>query len=119
MPKICRKGIPAALLRHLFDRIRERAISENQLGLLLDWIEANPEVPQGKCFKRFPEITVCGEGELVKTFLRRGQIADGAEVISLCRKPFDSRTPALQPPPTRAVSSHPGDISAASRGTAD
>ena len=80
MPKIRRKGIPSALLRHLFDRIRERAISEKQVGLLLDWIEANPEVPPGKWCKRFPEMTVCGEGELIKTFLRLGQIADGEEV---------------------------------------
>ena len=80
MPKIRRKGIPAALLRHLFDRVREREISEDQLGLLLDWIETNPEVPHGKWFKRFPEMTVCGEGELIKTFLRLGQIAEGVEV---------------------------------------
>jgi hypothetical protein len=26
----------------------------------------NPEVPHGKWFKRFPEMTVCGEGELIK-----------------------------------------------------
>ena len=80
MPKIRRKGIPAALLRHLFDRVREREISEDQLGLLLDWIETNPEVPHGKWCKRFHEMTVCGEGELIKTFLRIGQIAEGAEV---------------------------------------
>ena len=80
MPKIRRKGIPAALLRLLFDRVREREISEDQLGLLLEWIEVNPEVPHGKWFKRFPEMTVCGEGELIKTFLRLGQIAEGVEV---------------------------------------
>jgi hypothetical protein len=80
MPKIRRSGIPPALLRHLFDRVREREISEDQLGLLLDWIELNPEVPHGKWFKRFPEMTVCGEGELIKTFLRLGQIAEGVEV---------------------------------------
>ena len=80
MPKIRRKGIPAALLRHLFDRVREREISEDQLGLLLDWIEKNPEVPHGKWCKRFHEMTVCGEGELIKTFLRLGQIAEGVEV---------------------------------------
>ena len=80
MPEICRKGISAAPLRHLFDRVREREISEDQLGLLLDWIEMNPEVPHGKWFKRFPEMTVCGEGELIKMFLRLGQIAEGVEV---------------------------------------
>lgn len=81
MPRIRREGIPAALLRHLFDRIREREISEEQIGLLADWLETNPEVPDGKWFKRFPEMIVCGEGELVKTFLRVGQIAEGEQVV--------------------------------------
>jgi hypothetical protein len=34
----------------------------------------------GKWFKRFSGMTVCGEGELVKTFLRQGQAASGEEV---------------------------------------
>jgi hypothetical protein len=79
MPRIRREGIPAALLRHLFDRVREREISEEQIGLLSDWLETNPEVSHGKWFKRFPEMIVCGEGELIKTFLRPGQIAEGEE----------------------------------------
>lgn len=80
MPKIRREGIPAALLRHLFDRVREREISEEQIGLLAGWLETNPEVPQGKWCKRFPEMIVCVEDELIKTFLRLGQIAEGIEV---------------------------------------
>lgn len=32
-------------------------------------------------FKRFPGMIACGEGELVKTFLRIGQVAAGEEVI--------------------------------------
>ncbi|MDQ2867984.1 MAG: hypothetical protein M3R59_06170 [Verrucomicrobiota bacterium] len=80
MPRIRRDGIPAALLRHLFDRVREREISEEQIGLLADWLETDPEVPHGKWFKRFPGMTACGEGELIKTFLRLGQIAEGEEV---------------------------------------
>ena len=81
MPKIRREGIPAPLLRHLFDRVREREISEEQIGLLSDWLETNPEVPHGNWFKRFPEMIVCGEGELIKTFLGLGQSADGEEVL--------------------------------------
>lgn len=81
MPKIRRQGIPPALLRHLFDRIRERKISEEQIGLLSDWVETNPEVPHGKWFKRFPEMVVCGEGELIRTFLRIGQVPEGEEVL--------------------------------------
>jgi len=30
--------------------------------------------------KRFPEMMVCGEGELVKTFLTAGQSPTGTEI---------------------------------------
>jgi hypothetical protein len=39
-----------------------------------------PEVPTGKWFKRFPEMTVCGEGELIKTFLLPSQSPIGEEL---------------------------------------
>ena len=48
--------------------------------LLADWLRAEPEVPEGKWFKKFPGLTVCGEGELIKTFLQPGQIATGEEI---------------------------------------
>ena len=81
MPRIRRKRIPGALMAHLVKRIRERQISTSQLGLLARWLDSDPEVPEGRWFKRFPEMTVCGEGELVKTFLTAGQSPTGTEVI--------------------------------------
>ena len=72
--------MPPALLQHLWDRVDQRQISVAQLRLLATWLDTEPEVPHGKWFKLFPEMTVCGEGELIKTFLRIGQIADGEEV---------------------------------------
>ena len=80
MPRIRRHGLPPRLLDHLLDRVSSRNISADQLGLLADWLSTEPEVPEGKWFKRFPGMTVCGEDELVKTFLQPGQIATGAEV---------------------------------------
>ena len=80
MPRIRRKRIPGALMAHLVKRIRERQISTSQLGLLARWLDSDPEVPEGRWFKRFPEMTVCGEGELVKTFLSAGQSPTGTEV---------------------------------------
>jgi hypothetical protein len=62
-------------------RIRQREISTGQLGLFARWLDSDPEVPDGQWFKRFPEMTVCGEGELVKTFLAPGQIPTGTEII--------------------------------------
>jgi hypothetical protein len=81
MPKIRRQNLPPALLNHLLDRITEREISANQLGQFADWLVTEPEVLEGRWFKRFPEMIVCGEGELVKTILRSGQAPAGEEVI--------------------------------------
>ncbi len=47
---------------------------------MIKWLDAQPEVPVGKWFKRFPAMIVCGEGELVKTFLVPGQIPLGEEI---------------------------------------
>jgi hypothetical protein len=81
MPRIRRHNLPPRLLDHLLDRASARKISADQLGLLADWLRTDPEVPDGKWFKPFPGLTVCGEGELVKTFLQPGQIAVGEEII--------------------------------------
>jgi len=80
MPKVRRKNVPPALLHHLLDRIQQRHVAADQLGLLAEWLDRQPDVPNGKWFKRFPGVTVCGEGELVKTFLLPGQAPDGEEV---------------------------------------
>jgi len=80
MPHIRRQGLPPRLLDHLLDRACERKISTDQLRLLADWLRAEPEVPAGKWFKKFPEMAVCGEGELIKTFLQPGQVPTGKEI---------------------------------------
>lgn len=80
MPRIRRHGLPPRLLDHLLDRVSQRNISADQLGLLADWLHTEPEVPNGKWFNRFPGMTACGEGELVKTFLQPGQVATGEEL---------------------------------------
>ena len=80
MPKVRRQKLPEALLRHLLARMRERGISDGQVILLAKWLDTDPEVPNGKWFKKFSGMTVCGEGELVKTFLLPGQLATGEEI---------------------------------------
>jgi hypothetical protein len=80
MPKIRRQKLPEALLRHLLARMRQRKISCEQIILLTRWLETEPEVPNGKWFKKFSGMSVCGEGELIKTFLQPGQIATGEEL---------------------------------------
>jgi ribosomal protein S18 acetylase RimI-like enzyme len=80
MPKIRRRGLPEKLLLHLVKRVRERHISEEQLVVLARWLDSEPDVPEGKWFKRFAGFTLCGEGELIKTFLLTGQAPDGMEM---------------------------------------
>jgi hypothetical protein len=48
--------------------------------LLSRWLDTEPEVPDARWFKRFPEMIVCGEGELVKTFLTSDQLPTGTEI---------------------------------------
>jgi hypothetical protein len=80
VPKVHRKGLPPALLAHLLDRIRERSITPDQLGLLAEWLDKEPDVPEACWFKKFSGMTVCGEDELVKTFLTVAQIPFGEEI---------------------------------------
>ena len=80
MPKVRRRNIPPSLLHHLLDRIQKRSIAADQLGLLAEWLDTQPDVPEGKWYRSFPGMTVCREGELVKTFLTPGQSAEGEDV---------------------------------------
>ena len=80
MPRIRRHQLPRPLYAHLLERVRERNISADQLGLLADWLATQPEVPEGKWFKKFAGMAVCGEGELIKTFLQPGQLPTGEEL---------------------------------------
>jgi hypothetical protein len=80
MPKILRHHLPPALFQHLLDRIHERKIPAGQIELLARWLDAQPDVPQGPWYKRFSGMTVCGEGELIKTFLLPGQHPTGKRI---------------------------------------
>ncbi|MCW5554362.1 MAG: hypothetical protein KIS67_19660 [Verrucomicrobiae bacterium] len=80
MPQIRRSNLPPALLQQLLERIRDRKISAEQLVRLADWLATCPEVPAARWFKRFPEMTVCGEAGMITTFLRLGQVPEGKEV---------------------------------------
>jgi hypothetical protein len=80
MPRIRRKDLPPALFQHLLDRIHQRRIDAGRLELLARWLDTEPEVPEGPWYKRFSGMTVCGEGDLVKTFLTAGQKPKGVPV---------------------------------------
>lgn len=80
MPQVRRKDVPPLLLQHLLERIHERRIDAKQLELLAEWLEGAPEVPVGPWYKRLSGMTVCGEGDLIKTFLLPGQAPKGERV---------------------------------------
>jgi len=80
MPRIRRHNLPPALFQHLLDRIQSRKIPASQLELLARWLDREPDVPEGEWHKRFSGMVVCGEGELIKTFLLPGQLARGKRV---------------------------------------
>jgi hypothetical protein len=77
MPRVRRQSVPPALFQHLLDHVQSRKIPASQLALLAKWLDSEPEVPEGQWYKRLSGMTVCGEGELIKTFLLPGQAPKG------------------------------------------
>ena len=80
MPRVRRQNVPPALFQHLLDRVQSRKIPASQLELLAKWLDGEPEVPEGLWYKRFRGMTVCGEGEWIKTFLLPAQAPKGRHV---------------------------------------
>ena len=80
MPRVRRHNVPPALFQHLVDRVHSRKVPASQLVQLAKWLDGEPEVPETQWYKRFSGMTVCGEGELIKTFLLPGQAPKGREV---------------------------------------
>jgi hypothetical protein len=80
VPKIQWTNLPPELREHLFDRLRERRITVEDLYRLKLWRESEPEAPDGEWFKDFGSFKVCGEGKYPKTFLLRRQVARGKKL---------------------------------------
>ena len=80
MPKIQWTDLPPALRDHLFDRLRDRKITIDDLYQLKLWRESAPEAPDGPWFKDFGSFKVCSEGRFPKTFLLRDQAAKGQKL---------------------------------------
>jgi len=80
VPKIQWTNLPPDLRDHLFDRLRERQITAEDLYQLKLWRESEPEAPDGDWYKDFGSFKICGRGKYPKTFLLRGQPANGQEL---------------------------------------
>jgi hypothetical protein len=79
MPKI-KKPPPARILDHLVQRFRDGRISGSDFLALKHWLESDPDVPDGKWFKRFKTGFLAGNGEEPSTFLAPGMAVEGDEV---------------------------------------
>jgi len=81
MPRIASwSQMPAAVRQHLVLRMHDRNISLDDLNRLRQWIEFQPEVPDGDWYKDFGSFKLCGRGQYPKTFLLSGQVATGQEL---------------------------------------
>jgi len=80
MPKIQWSDLPTALRDHLFERLRERKITADDLYQLKLWRKSEPDAPEGPWYKDFGSFKICGHGKYPKTFLLRGQPAKGKEL---------------------------------------
>ena len=80
MPKVRRESVPPELFQHLLNRVHDRNVKWQDLEELASWLDGDPAVPAGPWIKRFRKLVVCGEAELVKTFLRPGRPTRGKEL---------------------------------------
>lgn len=79
MTKI-KKPPPKRILDHLVQRYREGRISSSDFLDLKHWLESDPDVPDGKWFKRFKTGFLAGNGERPSTFLEPTMVVEGEEV---------------------------------------
>jgi hypothetical protein len=80
MPRIQWQDLPPAIRDHLFDRLRERKITAEDLYALKLWRESDPVAPDGPWYKDFGSFRICGEGQYPNTFLLKGQPAKGQDL---------------------------------------
>jgi hypothetical protein len=80
VPKIQWTNLPLALRDHLFDRLRDRKITVEDLYELKVWRESERLALEGPWVKDFRSFKVCGEGKYPKTFLLLGQPAKGEKL---------------------------------------
>jgi hypothetical protein len=79
MPKI--REPPRLIMEHLVQRFRDGRLAVSDFDELQDWLESDPDVPNGKWYKRFKNFTLAERGELPSTFLMPGMAVVGQEVV--------------------------------------
>ena len=80
MPHINWKNLPRNLREHMHDRLRTRAITEDDMVRLMNWISTNPEVPEGAWCKDFGTFKLVGHGASPGTLLEKDQPCFGTRI---------------------------------------
>jgi hypothetical protein len=75
-------AFPPAVKAHLFQRLRDRQITSDDLDKLRIRVESAPELPGGRWYKDFGSFKIVGEGPYPLTFLDSSQVAFGQEILS-------------------------------------
>jgi hypothetical protein len=103
MPRIEWSGLPPALRDHLFDRLRERKITAEDLYQPKTWRESNPDAPHGLRYKDFGSFKICGDGKYPKTFLLAGEASQRAKALTPSRAEWSSscRSSSCESDPVR------------------
>jgi hypothetical protein len=74
MARLNWKSLPKSAREHLYDAVRTREISTDDLLRLQKWIDLDPEVPASEDWcKDFGSFKLVGTGSRPTTFLRRDQ----------------------------------------------
>ena len=73
-------GPPLTTRDHLLGRRRDRKITAEDHYQLKLWRQSDPDAPDAPWYKYFGSFKVCGDGEYPKTFLLRGQPAQGRKL---------------------------------------
>ena len=80
MPKIQWTGLPPTLRDRLFDRLRERNISAEDVYQLKMRRESEPDALDGLWYKDFGSFKICGEGKYPKNFILSREPAKGQKL---------------------------------------
>ena len=80
MPKIQWTGLPPALRDHLFDRLRERNISAEDVYQLKMRRESEPDALDELWYKDFGSFKICSEGKYPKNFILSRRPAKGQKL---------------------------------------
>jgi hypothetical protein len=74
-------AFPLAVKAHLFQRLKDRQITSDDLDKLRIWVESSPDLPDGPWYKDFGSFKIVGQGPYPLTFLDSTQIAFGREIL--------------------------------------